>query len=59
MLGVLQLTPDQQGRIFEARAVAEQQVPAAAQEDDAFLDAQVLPSLPEEARQRMRAQPHR
>lgn len=50
----LQLTPDQQDRVFEARDIGRRQVPEIAAADAAFIGEKVVPTLPPEVRQRVK-----
>ncbi len=56
VLGFMQLAPDQQGLIFEAREIAGRQLPDIAAADSAFFDAEVTPTLPPDVQQRMQAE---
>ncbi len=55
MLAAMQLTPEQEERVFEARAIGARQVPDVARDDLEFITQQVLPTLPPEAQERARA----
>ncbi len=55
VLAFTQLTPDQQARILEAREIGDLQVPEIAADDTTFVDGEVVPTLPADLQQRIRA----
>jgi hypothetical protein len=55
VLAFLQLTEDQRARILEGRAVAATQLPQITAADEAFLETEVVPSLPSEIQRRVQA----
>lgn len=55
LLASMQLTPDQEHTVFEARDIGGRHAPEVAADDSAFIRDEVVPTLPADAQERVRA----
>lgn len=59
LLASMQLTTDQQDKLFEARALGSREVPEVAAADAAFIGEKVVPTLAPDVQQRVKDRPAR